>query len=103
MQVLECTTPAEALVVSRDDPHNPRRVNTQLLDSPPVVGDWLMIHVDIAIQTLTEQAASDTADAILAVTRAARGESFEHLLGDLIDREPQLPAHLRSSVATANE
>ena len=36
------------------------------------------------------------ADALEALEMAMRGESdFEHLFADLIDREPQLPEHLR--------
>jgi hydrogenase expression/formation protein HypC len=46
--------------------------------------------------------ARQIADALLAVTAAASGQPFEHLLADLIEREPELPAHLRSDKMTDN-
>jgi len=72
-----------------------RPVETSLLEQPPQPGDWLLVHVNVAIRALDTGEAGQISDALLAVTRAAAGESFEHLLADLIDREPQLPAHLR--------
>lgn len=74
-----------------------RAVDTALLDSQPEVGDWLLVHVSIAIRALDAGEAQQIGDALLAVSAAAAGQPFEHLLGDLIDREPQLPAHLRES------
>jgi hydrogenase expression/formation protein HypC len=73
-------------------------VQTALLDSPPAPGDWLLVHVDTAIRVLDAMEARHIADALEAVDRAARGEAFEHLIADLIDREPQLPEHLRVPV-----
>jgi len=72
-----------------------QRVETSLLERPPRPGDWLLAHANIAIRPLESDEAQRIGDALLAVTRAAAGESFEYLLADLIDREPQLPAHLR--------
>ena len=74
-----------------------RQVNTGLLDAPPRVGEWLLVHVDIAIRSLAELEARQVRDALEAVTAAAASQPFEHLLGDLIDREPELPEHLRPS------
>jgi hydrogenase expression/formation protein HypC len=70
-------------------------IQTALLDRPPVTGEWLLVHIDTAIRLLEAGEARLIADAIDAVQLAARGDRFEHLLADLIDREPQLPAHLR--------
>ena len=72
-----------------------RPVQTALLESPPAVGDWLLVHIDTAIQPLAADEARQMAQALEAVSRAARGEDFEHLIADLIDREPELPPHLR--------
>jgi len=36
-------------------------------------------------------------DALRAVAAAAEGAPFEHLLSDLIEREPVLPAHLQQA------
>lgn len=74
----------------------PQRVETSLLPQAPRTGDWLLVHVNIALRTLEEAEARQISDALLAVNRAAAGESFEHLLGDLIDREPRLPPHLQA-------
>ena len=73
----------------------PQRIETSLLLQVPDVGDWLLVHVNIAIRALDAGEARQISDAVLAVNRAAAGESFEHLLADLIDREPQLPPHLQ--------
>lgn len=78
-----------------------RRVETSLLEHAPRPGDWLLVHVNIAIRAIEALEAGQISDALLAVSRAATGDSFEHLLADLIDREPQLPAHLRPAVPGA--
>jgi hydrogenase expression/formation protein HypC len=60
------------------------------------------VHVNVAIRALDALEARQIADALLAVTAAASGQPFEHLLADLIEREPELPAHLRSDKMTDN-
>ena len=75
----------------------PHLVEASLLDSAPIVDDWLLVHVDVAIRSLDPVAARQIGDALQAVTAAAAGQPFEHLLADLIDREPQLPPHLRET------
>ncbi len=72
-------------------------INTALLDELPQPGDWLLTHIDTAIRPLEQGEARLIADALEAVHRAARGQDFEHLLGDLLDREPELPEHLRNN------
>jgi hydrogenase expression/formation protein HypC len=71
-----------------------RRVDTLLLDAV-VPGDWVLVHVSSAVRAIDESEARAIRDALLAVERAVVGAPFEHLLADLIDREPQLPPHLR--------
>lgn len=95
LQVREVISPATVRCTPAGAPDVPREVNTGLLEQPPAAGDWLLVHVDVAIRTLDPEEARQIADALRAVEAAARGESFEHLLADLIDREPQLPEHLR--------
>lgn len=70
-------------------------VEASLLDDAPDIDDWLLVHVDVAIRPLDPVEARQVGDALLAVSAAAAGQPFEHLLADLIDREPQLPPHLR--------
>ena len=72
-----------------------RTVDTLLLDRPARPGDWLLVHVGVAVRALDAEEARQIADALRAATAAAAGEPFEHLLADLIDREPELPPHLR--------
>lgn len=71
-----------------------RRVSV-LLVGPQPVGTPLLVHVDTAIRVLDEDEVPLIENALLAVEAAARGEAFEHLVGDLLDRTPQLPPHLR--------
>ncbi len=77
------------------DGEPPRRVDTLLLDQPARVGQWLLVHVHLAIRTLEEEEATAIRNALAAVTSAARGEAYEHLIADLVDREPELPDHLK--------
>ncbi len=95
LQVLEVAPDGLALCDGGDVV---RPVNTGLLDQVPAVGDWLLVHVDIAIRALLDSEAKQIRDALEAVTAAAAGQPFEHLLGDLADREPELPEHLRPSL-----
>lgn len=78
-----------------DDGTAERRVSTALLDAPPVAGDWLLVHVDAAIRAISADEARLVRDALRGVAAAANGEPFEHLFADLIEREPELPPHLR--------
>lgn len=71
-------------------------VEASLLDTPPAVNDWLLVHVDVAIRALEPTEAQQIGDALRAVEAAAAGQPFEHLLADLIEREPELPPHLRN-------
>jgi len=37
----------------------PRLVNVGLLDSPPVPGDWILVHLGFALSAMTEQEAHE--------------------------------------------
>lgn len=91
MQVIE-TGPGWALCRASDGEH---RIDTGLVGEPRP-GAWLMTFLGAAREEISEETARQTADALEALRRAMRGESFEHLFQDLIDREPQLPEHLRN-------
>jgi hydrogenase expression/formation protein HypC len=77
----------------------PRTVETSLLERAPRPGEWLLVHVDVAVRALEPAEAQQIGDALRAVAAAAAGEPFEHLLADLIEREPELPPHLRAQAA----
>lgn len=76
-----------------------RRIETSLLDEPPAAGDWLLVHIDVAIRTLKPEEARQISDALTALAEAAAGRAYEHLIADLVDREPQLPPHLRPAAS----
>lgn len=62
-------------------------------------GQAILAHVGTAVRVLEMTEAQAIADAIEAVALASRGEPFDHLLADLIGREPELPPHLRARQA----
>lgn len=64
------------------------------------VGDHMLTHLGVAMRQIDAEEARAIADALEAVRCAQAGEPFEHLLADLIDREPQLPLHLRPQPQT---
>jgi hydrogenase expression/formation protein HypC len=99
LQVASLDAAGNACCIDSEGASRQRVVATALLDTPPQPGDWLLVHIDVAVRALEPAEARQIADALLAVTAAAAGQPFEHLLGDLIDREPQLPEHLRPVTA----
>jgi hydrogenase expression/formation protein HypC len=72
-------------------------IQTLLLDQTPAVGDWVLVHIDTAIRAIDAEEARQIVDALAAVQAASHGDPFEHLLADLINREPELPEHLRGN------
>ncbi len=58
-------------------------------------GAFVLVYLGSAVRILDAEEARRIAAALEAVARAAEGADFEHLLQDLIDREPTLPVHLR--------
>jgi hydrogenase expression/formation protein HypC len=95
LQVTSIETSGAALCGTADNGAQLRAVDVSLLDAPPIPGDWLLVHVNLAIRALDAGEARQISDALQAVSAAAAGQPFEHLLADLIDREPELPEHLR--------
>ena len=96
LQVHSYRTPGLALCAAAEQPLELRPVETSLLEQAPRPGDWLLVHINIAIRALEPEEAGQINDVLLAVTAAAAGQPFEHLLADLINREPALPPHLSS-------
>ena len=94
LQVQVVNTDGSAGCSPHGEPQALRAVNTGLLDRQPARGDWLLVHVNVAIRALDAIEARQIDNALRAVTAAAHGLPFEHLIADLVDREPQLPDHL---------
>lgn len=72
-----------------------RRVSTALIGEV-AVGDQVLVFVDSAVRRLGPEEARQIDDALDGLAAAMEGRPFEHLFADLIDREPELPEHLRS-------
>ena len=68
-------------------------VDISMID-PPKPGDWLLVFQDRAIRAI-EAALKATA---LAMAGEADEAAIRAGFGDLIDREPELPEHLRRLV-----
>ena len=93
MQVAEVEETAAICVADGER----REVSTLLIDGAPLQpGEWLLIHVNAAVRRLSPDEAAQIRNALAAVLAAANDQPFEHLIADLIDREPELPAHLRA-------
>jgi hydrogenase expression/formation protein HypC len=74
------------------------RVDTRLLD-PPSRGDWLLIFNGVAREALSEQRARDITSALAALDAALAGETdLDAHFADLVNREPELPEHLRKEL-----
>jgi hydrogenase expression/formation protein HypC len=73
-----------------------RRVSVLLLDQPPV-GTQVLVFIDNAIRLLGAAEARQIDNAVDGLAAACNGEDFDHLFADLIDREPELPEHLRQA------
>ena len=98
MQVQAMLPSGAARCTTRDNSRELHIVEASLLDHPPRAGDWLLVHVDVAVRALDAEEAQQIGDALQAVAAAAAGEPFEHLIADLVDRVPELPAHLKDPV-----
>ncbi|MBI5132783.1 MAG: HypC/HybG/HupF family hydrogenase formation chaperone [Rhodopseudomonas palustris] len=71
-----------------------RRVSTALVGEV-AVGAQVLVFIDSAVRLLDPDEAQQIDDALDGLAAAMEGRPFEHLFADLIDREPELPAHLR--------
>lgn len=69
---------------------------------PPQSGDWLLVFQNRAIRAIDEAEAHEIEAALTATALAMAGEADEEAIhagfGDLMDREPELPEHLRRLV-----
>jgi hydrogenase expression/formation protein HypC len=92
MKVVSCSG-GTALAVGRGEE---ARLDAMLLDDVRP-GDWVLAFRGAAVRTMTEVEAAQTDAALdaLAAALAGDGAAVEAHFRDLIDREPQLPAHLQ--------
>lgn len=92
MTVIECDH-----AVALCERHGERRRVSVALVGHQEQGAWLLVHIDSAVQVLQPDEARLIEDALKGLEAAMRGESIDHLFADLVDREPELPEHLRNS------
>ncbi|MCQ8130375.1 HypC/HybG/HupF family hydrogenase formation chaperone [Methylomonas rivi] len=60
-------------------------------------GAWLLVFLDTAREVISADKARQITDALEAMRLAMQGETdIDHLFADLVEREPELPEHLRS-------
>jgi hydrogenase expression/formation protein HypC len=71
-----------------------RQVSLMLIGPQPA-GTRVLVHIDTAVRVLDPEEAEAIDRALEGLAAALDGRAFEHLFQDLIDREPELPAHLR--------
>ncbi|MBP2448308.1 hydrogenase expression/formation protein HypC [Rhizobium leguminosarum] len=70
---------------------------SMMLVGPQTPGTYLLTHLGSAIRVLDPDEAQAINNALAGLAEAVEGRSFEALFGDLISREPELPAHLREN------
>ncbi|MCO6184610.1 HypC/HybG/HupF family hydrogenase formation chaperone [Rhizobium sp. L1K21] len=87
------STPFEAVC----ERHGVQHSVSVMLIGEQEAGAWLLTHLGSAIRVLDAEEARMIDDALTGLSQAAEGGEFDALFADLIDREPQLPPHLRDN------
>jgi hydrogenase expression/formation protein HypC len=91
MRVVEAA-PGRALCERRGE----RAMLDTLAIEPPATGDYVLAFHGRAVRTLSADEAAKTDAALDALQAVLRGEQdVSALFADLVEREPELPAHLR--------
>jgi hydrogenase expression/formation protein HypC len=92
MKIVSCGD-GTALAVGRGEQ---ARLDAMLLDGLQP-GHWVLAFRGAAVRTMSDAEAAQTNDALDALAAVLAGDdaSVEAHFRDLIDREPQLPAHLQ--------
>ena len=76
------------------------RLNMLMVGAQPP-GTWVLAFQGSALRVMTEDEALQTRAALAALEAALAGDAtpqaFDHCFADLVQREPQLPPHLRSA------
>ena len=100
------TSPGYALCQRGDDMTAPPvNIDMKLVGEQPV-GSWVLTFLDSAREVLTEAKAQEITNALVAVNQALHGGTaadFDHLFADLVNREPELPDHLKPPAASKDK
>jgi hydrogenase expression/formation protein HypC len=82
-----------ALCERRGETH---RIDTRLIGPQPA-GTWLLVFLDAAREVLSPERAAEIDDALQILEIAMAGGALPAgMFDDLLNREPQLPEHLRA-------
>lgn len=92
MEILACAD-GVALAAGRGEE---ARLNALMLDDPQP-GTWVLAFRGVALRTMSAEEAAQTTAALDALEQVLAGASDvgDAYFRDLVDREPQLPAHLQ--------
>lgn len=96
MEILACAD-GVAVAAGRGEE---ARLNVLMIDDPQP-GTWLLAFRGVALRAMSAEEAAQTNAALDALEQVLAGESdvADAHFRDLVDREPQLPAHLRGERA----
>jgi hydrogenase expression/formation protein HypC len=98
MQVVEAAGPGTAWCERRGER---QLIDVRLVDGA-VPGAWVLVFQHAARELLDEQRARDISSALDGLEAALAGSGdFERHFADLIDREPELPEHLKRELNRA--
>lgn len=94
MQIVRCEE-TRALCVNGEEQ---QWVDISLIGEQPV-DSWVLVFLGAAREVMTAEDAQKTRSALNAVQAVMAGEAadLDRLFADLVDREPQLPAHLQKN------
>ena len=71
------------------------RIDAMLIKAPEP-GSWILVFQGSAVRGMSADEARATESALQALEAALAGETeLERFFADLVDREPELPAHLK--------
>ena len=72
------------------------RISLALVGDAPA-GTWILAYQGTAVRTMTPEEAGETTAALDALAAVMAGaDNVDAFFADLVDREPQLPPHLKA-------
>lgn len=79
-------------------------VDMSLVGEQPA-DSWVLVFLEAAREPLTPERAAQMLDALTAMQAVMAGDSadLDTLFADLVDREPQLPAHLQAQPSLSEQ
>jgi hydrogenase expression/formation protein HypC len=88
---------AEATVAVCEGRGRREQIDLALVGEQPV-GTWILAYQGSAVRTMTPDEAAQTSAALDALDAVLAGsDNVDAFFADLIDREPELPPHLKGN------